>query len=236
MMKINILLCDSFPGLLPPDIPSYPSMFQRLFNSIETGIRYEIFDVRQNIYPETLSDKELYLIPGSTASAYDDIPWINKLQEFIRTLHGKKMKTIGICFGHQIIAQALGGRVMRAPQGWGTGIRSSAVVAPEAERYFPQKEMYLHYNHHDQVVELPPRAIRFATGDFCINEGFFVGDHILTFQGHPEYTREYNKYLLLHHAPDEPEEIKTKALKSLSNEADNLAAANFILDMIREKS
>jgi GMP synthase-like glutamine amidotransferase len=208
-------------------------MFQRLFNSVESSIQYEVFDVQHNIYPETLNDKELYLIPGSTASAYDNVPWINRLKEFIQILHHKKMKTVGVCFGHQIIAQALGGKVVRALQGWGIGIRSSIIVAPKAEKYFPQKEMRLHYNHHDQVIELPSHATRFATSDFCINEGFFIEDHILTFQGHPEYTYEYNEYILLHHASDEPEEVKTKALRSLANKADNLAVVGFILDIIK---
>jgi GMP synthase-like glutamine amidotransferase len=233
-MKINILLCDTFPGLLPPDIPSYAGMFQQLFSSVDPDVQYEVFDVRQSAYPATLNDRELYLITGSNASAYDDTPWVARLREFIRLLYAKKMKIAGICFGHQIVAQALGGSVVRAAQGWGAGVRSSQVVDGKAAAYFPQGQMKLLYNHHDQVVALPPGAVRFATSEFCHNEGFYISNHVLTFQGHPEHTHEYNRYLLLYHAQDEPAQVRESALQSLTNATDHLAAAAWMLDMVEK--
>jgi GMP synthase-like glutamine amidotransferase len=230
-MKVNILLCDTFDGQLPDEIPGYIFLFRQLFGKIDNAVCYEIFDVRQGIYPAALHSDELYLIPGSSAGAYDESPWIKSLIEFIREMYDANVKISGVCFGHQIIAQALGGRVERAKQGWGTGVRTSGIIDPKALKFFPEGQMNLLYNHHDQVVALPPRARCFARSEFCPVEGFYIDDRILTFQGHPEYTPEYNRYQLLNHSAGEPEEVKATALASLNRKVDSLAAAKWMLSI-----
>ena len=227
-MKINILLCDTFDDRLPEEIPGYVSMFRTLFGKFDPAVCYEVFDVRQNLYPESLHRDELYLIPGSRASAYDDTPWVKSLIGFIRKMYAENVKTAGICFGHQLIAQALGGKVERAKQGWGTGVRTSRIIDPEALKFFPGGQMNLLYNHYDQVTALPPRAKCFAQSDFCRIEGFYIDDRVLTFQGHPEYTPEYLRHLLLHHSSAEPEDVKTAALASLNLGIDSLSAAKWL--------
>ena len=122
-MNINILLCDTFPGLLPDYIPSYFSMFEKLFNNIDSTTTYKVFDIQKLDFPIQLNKDDLYLITGSNAGAYDDTPWVKQLIEFIKVLNSEKIRLTGICFGHQIIAQALGGKVVKAPVGWGTGVR-----------------------------------------------------------------------------------------------------------------
>ena len=131
-MKINILLGDTFEDRLPADIPDYVFLFRKLFGMVDDTACYEVFDVQRGIYPASLNGNELYLIPGSRASAYDDTPWIKSLVEFIRKMHAENVKIAGICFGHQIIAQALGGKVERAKQGLGAGDRTSRVIDAEA--------------------------------------------------------------------------------------------------------
>lgn len=232
-MKINILRCDSFTGQLPQYIPSYESMFFKLFDSISDLAEYTVYDVEKGELPETLPDGELYLITGSNASAYNhSIPWLKKLILFIRQAHSRQAKLAGICFGHQIIASALGGKVEQAPQGWSTGIRTSRINALEGLKYFPEGEMRLHYDHHDQITLLPAEAQCFATSDFCPYDGFTIGHHILTFQGHPEYSSRYSRYLLLNHSEFEPESVKKEALKSLdTQEAQGRQAARWIMDL-----
>lgn len=214
-MKINILLCDTFPGLLPEYIPSYESMFIRLFDESVGGLEYHVFRTLEGELPETMSHDDVYLITGCNLSAYDDIPWINDLKAWIVRANDERVKMVGICFGHQIIAEALGGKVCKAKVGWGTGNRESRIVNEEALRYFPMGRMRLMYNHHDQVVELPQGATAFATSDFCPNEGFMIGSHVITFQGHPEYVPQYNVHLIMNFADDEPMEVRVNALKSL---------------------
>lgn len=209
------MLCDTFPGLLPDYIPSYVSMFTRLFDSVASDVEYTVFQTMEGELPITFVDDELYLITGCNQSAYDDTPWIKGLLAWIVEADKAKAHVVGICFGHQCVAQALGGRVERAAVGWGFGIRESTVVDAEALKFFPDGKLRLMYNHHDQVVKMPDSAKLVATSDFCPVESMRIGHHILTFQGHPEYVPDYERHLLKYFADDEPQQVKDNARKSL---------------------
>lgn len=212
---INILLCDTFPGLLPDNIPSYESMFEKLFHSVNQNITFNVYQTWDGELPEHPAANELYLITGSNNAAYDDLPWILSLQEWIRKAAKLQIPLVGICFGHQVIAQALGGQVERFPGGWGVGIREMEVLDTDLLAWFPDKKMRLIVNHHDQVTRLPEGAIPLATSDFCRYEGFRIGRRILTFQGHPEFTVDYERHLILNHAENEDDAVKRHALTSL---------------------
>lgn len=214
-MKINILLCDTFPGLLPEYIPSYVSMFTSLFDRQSPHIIYNVYRALEGEFPKNFDPEAIYLVPGSNDGVYDDKPWIHDLLGWIRKADERKVRLMGVCFGHQAIAQALGGKVEKAPAGWGIGARKSSISGEEALSHFPDGKMCLLYNHHDQVVELPRGASVFATSEFCPVDGFTIGDHIITFQGHPEYVASYPVHLLMNFAADEPEAVKVAALKSI---------------------
>lgn len=214
-MKINILLCDTFPGLLPPEIPSYASMFEDLFRSVLNNYFFQIYPVMEGKLPSIIHKNELYLITGCNRSVYEDIPWIQDLLQWIRQAHSLKAHVAGICFGHQAIAQALGGLVEKFPGGWGTGIREAEVLDKGLKEFFPEGKMHLLYNHHDQVLRLPAGATPLATSDFCKYEAFRIDDHLIAFQGHPEYTSDYELHLLKNHAQDEDATVKRKAEDSI---------------------
>lgn len=230
---INLLLCDTFPGLLPKSIPSHESMFEKLFHSVNQNITFNIYQTWDGELPEHPAADEPYLITGSNNAAYDDLPWILSLQEWIRKAAGQQIPLIGICFGHQVVAQALGGRVERFPGGWGVGIRKMEVLDADLLPFFPDKKMCLIVNHHDQVMRLPEGAIPLATSDFCRYEGFRIGHHILTFQGHPEFTVDYERHLILNHAEDEDDAVKRRALESLETmEHQGKRVVKFLLGML----
>lgn len=235
-MTVNILLCDTFPGFLPDFIPSYEGMLTKLFSTVSPDVRFRVFRAMDGELPEADPAGGLYLIPGCNRGAYEPEPWIRQLLDWIRAANEREVRLAGICFGHQCIAQALGGRVEKAPMGWGTGLRESRVVDAAGLCYFPDGRMRLLYNHHDQVVALPPEARLVATSPFCPIESFRIGHHVLTFQGHPEYTPEYSRHLLLNHAAHEPEEVRQRGLESLCGTAhEGLAAARWMVDMAADR-
>ena len=231
--RINILLCDTFPGRLPDFIPNYESLFFDLFDTVAERLSYGIYQTWQGELPSAINRDEIYLIPGSLDAAYDDKPWSVALLQWIERAYSHGAKLMGVCFGHQAIARALGGEVRKYEGGFGAGVRKSRVIDDEMKPYFPQQEMRLLYSHHDQVVTLPQDAVLCATSDFCKNESFRIGRQVVTFQGHPEFTVAYSRHLLLNHCDDLDETVKQKALQSLDRlTPQGPAAARFALDIL----
>ena len=141
--------------------------------------------------PGKPEDCSLWVISGSPKNADDTDPWIQALAEFIRACDAVKAKVVGVCFGHQIMAQALGGKVATSDKGWGVGARKFDILKQKSWMDPAIETATLLYSHHDQVMELPEGAEHLGRSDFCEYEAFSVGDHFLCVQAHPEFDTDY---------------------------------------------
>jgi len=231
-MKINILLCDVFEDIMPFEDITYLSMIKALFDSVMPNIKYEIFEAFARDLPDTIEENAIYVIPGSRADAYDDAPWLVELRHFIEDLHEDKAKMIGICFGHQLIAESLGGRVEKAVVGYGLGVRESEFYNQQIANCFTSGKLSSYYFHQDQVVILPPDSIPLATSSFCPIEGFTIGKHIITVQGHPEYDAAYMRFILKNHSNELSEIARMRALKTLQEETNGTEIVKYMLDFL----
>ena len=192
-MRLGILQCDSVLEDLQPEFGDYPGMFQRLLTTGDHQPEFRTYDMPRGVFPERLDDCDAWLFTGSKASVYDPDEWIARARDVVRELHRERRPTIGICFGHQLIADTLGGRTEKSANGWGVGVHTTRLLA-QRPWMVPQREtLSLPVSHQDQVVALPPGAECLAGHDFCPIDMFQLGDHILTFQGHPEFPKSYSQ-------------------------------------------
>ena len=175
-MKIGILQTGHAPDELQPVLGDYSDMFQDLLHG--QGFSFDTYSVVDNIFPESALDADGWLITGSKHGAYEDHPWIPPLEDLIRNIATSGRPLIGICFGHQIIAQALGGKVEKYPGGWAVGYQTYD---------FGGAPLAFNAWHQDQVTQRPEGAIVLASNDFCENAALLYGDSILTVQPHPEF-------------------------------------------------
>lgn len=168
----------------------YSRLFLDFVKSVFPEKKDEVveYKVAQGKFPDSVFDCDLWFITGSPKGVYEDLPWIQRLISFTQELHSKKRKLIGVCFGHQLVAHALGGKVSKSPKGWGVGIRSFEITKPQAWMSPETQKMSLIFSHQDQVEKLADGAILLATDEFCPNQMAQIENHILTFQGHPEFT------------------------------------------------
>lgn len=148
------------------------------------------YRITEGEFPILPAECDAYLITGSPKGVYDDEPWITQLQQFIRDGYEQRRKLVGICFGHQVLAHALGGHTEKSEKGWGIGRRLVAVTEerPWMQPSLPTGSFY--FCHQDQVKQLPPAATRLAGNDFCPNGMFVIGDQVFGLQAHPEFTPE----------------------------------------------
>ena len=195
-MHIGILKTDAVRPEWVPDFGEYPDMFIRLLQA-DPSVSFSVWDVEEGCHPnETEIDSiDGFIITGSKSSVYDDKQWIRDLEALIQKLHAKRKKMVGICFGHQIIAKALGGEVSKSDKGWGVGIHTYDLDnVPFAGADDGQLKLVV--SHQDQVHELPPGARNVVSNAHCENAGFVIGDHIFTLQGHPEFIDEYSEVIM----------------------------------------
>lgn len=190
-MKLAILETGRPPGQLAQQFGDYPAMFADLL-----GDSFEVtpFDVQAGEYPHDPAAYGAYLITGSPAGVYEPLPWIARLMDFIRSAAGSKM--VGVCFGHQAMAQALGGTVEKSNKGWGAGLHRYSVVRPEPW-LDGASEIAVPASHQDQVVVQPPATEVVATSDFTPFAALAWTDRpAISFQFHPEFSPGFAKALI----------------------------------------
>ena len=183
-MKIGILNSDTVQIDGAMEFGQYPEMFSKIFWTVDPNIQFQTYEVQFNNYPLDIDECDAYLITGSKASSYDNDQWIDDLKKFIQRLDKNKKKLIGICFGHQIIAEALGGSVRNSPNGWHAGVDSISLNS-NAYNYGEEGKKYnLVFSHQDEVQTLPHNATLIAGSETCPNGMFLIENHIFCTQGH----------------------------------------------------
>ncbi|MBE1283169.1 MAG: type 1 glutamine amidotransferase [Rhodobacteraceae bacterium] len=225
-MKIGILLTGHAPDALIDQTGDYDLMFADLL--AQDGLNFQGYAVVDGIFPENgADDADGWVITGSRHGAYEDHDWIPPLEDLIRDIDAQKKPLIGVCFGHQIIAQALGGKVQKFGGGWAIG----------RVTYSQQgQDVTLNAWHQDQVVERPERARVLAGNGFCENGILAYDDHIWTVQPHPEYNADFIQGLIDHRGRGVvPDETLNRAAANLRGPVSNPEIATFMKDFLTKE-
>ncbi len=232
--RIGILQCDHVANDLVKGHGDYQDMFTDLFQSLDNAIEISVYDLTIDQFPVDLKACDGFLITGSQFSVFEDIPWINKAKSLVRDLYQVRIPTIGICFGHQLIAEALGGKVDRATdKGWGVGVHQWQVKNQQDwMSKKPLESISMHASHQDQVVRLPEDATLIASSDFCPIAGFHANS-TMTFQGHPEFSKEYLQALIENRLDRIDQNTANSAIASLEKEVDSKTVASWMVDFIK---
>ena len=221
LMKIAILETGRPPAALAESYGDYPAMFERMLGP---GFAIDRFDVAAGELPQDASQYERYLITGSPAGVYDPLPWIEPLKDFLRSASDRKL--VGICFGHQIMAEALGGCVEKSDKGWGIGLQHYDIdrVEPWMDDAGP---IDVPASHQDQVVVQPPNTEIIASSSFTPFAALAWTDRpAISVQFHPEFEPGYAKALIAARRDRMPQ--PDAAIASLDRPNDNARIAAWI--------
>ena len=238
-MKIGILQCDDVRDELLAEHQNYPEMFQELFLAEDASLTFETYRVLDGAFPESTQACDVWLITGSRYGVYDDLPWIPKLIAFVQKLFKEKRKLVGICFGHQLMAEALGGQVTRSDKGWGVGLSFNEVSHHKPWMQPTREKLNLLVSHQDQVVDLPNASEVstevLASSDFCPYYMVQYGEHFLSIQGHPEFSPAYSKALMLSRRGSIPEERIEAGINSLSIKPDRELSTRWLINFLEHR-
>ena len=220
-MKIGLLECDDVVGRFPEIRGGYREMFAALL----PGFEFRYYEAHRGRLPSSSAECDAWLCTGSKYSVYDGTRWIADLAAFIRAID---KPYVGICFGHQMLAHAMGGEVAKAKQGWGVGVLGVQVLRREPWMSPPMQALSIQHMHQDQVQKLPENSVLLGRSAHCEIGMFRVGETMLGIEGHPEFTVEYGSALINARRKQIGEAESRRALQSLQEKSDGPVVGRWI--------
>lgn len=225
---------------------SYPDMFSELLAASDAHLNCKYFHVLEGDIPASPQQCDAWLITGSKFGVYEDHSWIPKLEALIQQAYTQDVPVVGICFGHQLIAQALGGKVVKSDKGWSLGVSEYQIdSAPNWQSLLSQNgadrpveaAFSIQAYHQDQVVELPKDTQVLASSTFCPYAALSFNDRAISFQGHPEFAADYTKKLLTNRRDLKllPNALSNQAIEHIDKPVQRQQVADWICNFLRHK-
>lgn len=230
MSAVGLLLCDHLDPEVVDAVGDYTELFPDAF--APAGVDLRIYEVTRGELPSSTDECDAWVTSGSRRSCYEDEGWIEDLHDLARKLAAERRPHVGICFGHQLIARALGGTVERSPAGWGVGAKTFRVTSPAPWMDPPREDFTILMSHQDQVTELPPDAEVVATADYCPVGAYRIDDHVFCVQGHPEFVPELSR-LLMHRRRAALGDVVEDGLASLERPRDHDVVVRWMAAFLR---
>lgn len=149
--------------------------------------KWEVVDKME--YPK-LEEVDALLITGSKHNAFDDTPWIVKLVDYAKeALASKRVRIIGVCFGHQILGRALGAKVGRNEIAWEIAV-NDVELSKKGKELFGKDKIALHQMHRDIVFTYPDGVEALGSSPVCQVQGMYSPKSLISVQGHPEFKQD----------------------------------------------
>lgn len=228
-MKLTILQTGDVPAPLRQNFGPYAKMFETMFNQTGRDFSYDVIKVSDGAPLPSPGSVEAIVLPGSAAGVYEDHAWLTPLREFIRQSYTARTPMLGICFGHQIMADALGGDVRKSDKGWGLGRHRYEMRQRPSFMQTAPTSFAVACSHQDQVIVAPRDSEVILSSDFTPNAGLaYRNGAALSFQAHPEFDDDYALALAELRRGDAPDRVIDKAVSSLSTPSDSRAMASCI--------
>jgi GMP synthase-like glutamine amidotransferase len=224
-MKIGILQTGHSPDNMIEQLGDYGEMFTKLLGGHD--FEFQIWSVVDGDFPDSAVDADGWLITGSKFGAYEGHDWIPPLEQLILAIRDTGRPLVGVCFGHQIIAKALGGKVEKFDGGWSVGRTEYTVNGAP---------MALNAWHQDQVTALPQGAQVVGSSDFCANAALLYDNQIWTIQPHPEFNADFIDGLIRTRGKGVvPDDKLADAGKLLDDPTNNADIAAYIAEFFKKE-
>ena len=237
-MKITIIEVGKVPASLTSSFETFPDMFRALFEESGLPFSFETIHVLDGAALPDPTGLESIVITGSPAGVYEDHAWLDPLRAFIRAAYAAHRPMVGICFGHQIMADALGGIVRKSEKGWGLGRHNYSVIGENTVFREAPESLAIACSHQDQVIVAPPDAEVILASEFTPNAGLaYRSGKALSFQPHPEFSDDFTRALIELRRSHVSAEVIETALASFARGSDSMlvrrAIAHFMHDAAR---
>ncbi|WP_426572617.1 type 1 glutamine amidotransferase [Aquihabitans sp. McL0605] len=233
-LRIGLLQCGHVHPEVAADLGDYPELFAELL--APHGIELTTFDVDHDQFPTDLEAFDGWVISGSANSAYDDLPWIHRTEDLLRQMITDEIPMVAVCFGHQLLAQAMGSTVAKAADGWGAGVHAYEFLG-EPEPWMvppPSAPVRVIASHQDQVTALPDGAVLLARTDHCPIAAFTLGPTAFAIQPHPEFTAAVSRGLVERRRDRIGAEASDAALASLDQPLDRDLVGGWMAAFLRQ--